>query len=87
MLAVTYYGGLSDPAITEYLPLMHEGYAGQMAMLKLVDMAQRAQIESGGLHVHSLEQMVIKMNRTFAPIKIEYKKDGNFFRVIKRIWT
>jgi DNA repair protein RadD len=86
MLAVTYYGNLSDPAITEYLPLMHEGYAGEMAMKKLVDMAQRAQIEAGGLNVKSLDQMVINMNKTLAPISIEYKKDGKFFRVIKRRW-
>ena len=86
MLAVTYYGNLSDPAITEYLPLMHEGYAGEMAMKKLVDMAQRAQIEAGGLNVQSLEEMVVNMNKTIAPTSIEYKKDGKFFRVIKRRW-
>ena len=87
MLAVTYYGNLSDPAITEYLPLMHEGYAGEMAMKKLVDMAQRAQIEAGGLNVQSLEEMVVNMNKTIAPTSIEYKKDGKFFRVIKRRWN
>jgi hypothetical protein len=65
---------------------MHEGYAGEMAMKKLVDMAQRAQIEAGGLNVKSLDQMVINMNKTLAPISIEYKKDGKFFRVIKRRW-
>jgi len=31
MLAVTYYGGLSDAPITEYLPILHEGYAGDRA--------------------------------------------------------
>ena len=32
MLKVTYYGGLCDSkAITEYLPLLHGGYAGEKA--------------------------------------------------------
>ena len=58
----------------------------EMAMKKLVDMAQRAQIEAGGLNVQSLEEMVVNMNKTLAPTSIEYKKDGKFFRVIKRRW-
>jgi len=86
MLAVTYYGGLSDPAITEYLAVTHDGYAGQMAMQKLVDMAQRAQIERGGLNVNSLEEMVTNMNKTQPPIHIEFKRDGKFFRVMRRKW-
>jgi DNA repair protein RadD len=87
MLAVTYYGGLSDPAITEYLAVTHDGYAGQMAMQKLVDMVQRAQIEPGGLNVKSLEEMVTNMNKAQPPIHIEFKRDGKFFRVMRRKWA
>jgi DNA repair protein RadD len=86
MLAVTYYGGLSDPAITEYLAVTHDGYAGQMALQKLVDIAERAQIERGGLNVQSLEEMAQNMNQAQPPIHIEFKRDGKFFRVMRRRW-
>ncbi len=86
MLAVTYYGGLSDPAITEYLAVTHDGYAGQMALQKLVDIAERAQIEPGGLNVQSLEDMAQNMNQAQPPIHIEFKRDGKFFRVMRRRW-
>lgn len=86
MIAVTYYGGLSDPAITEYLPIMHEGYAGQKAMQQLVTMAERGQIAPGGLNVQTLEEMVANLNQTQPPRSIEFKRDGKFFRVMRRRW-
>ena len=87
MLAVTYYGSLSDPPITEYLPITHEGYAGQMALQKLVDMARNSQIEPGGLSAKSLDEMAVNMNKTQPPSYIEFKRDGKFFRVMRRKWT
>ncbi len=87
MLAVTYYGSLSDAPITEYLAITHDGYAGQAALQKLVNIAERAQIEPGGLNVQSLEEMAANMNKTQPPSCIEYKKDGKFFRVMNRSWT
>jgi DNA repair protein RadD len=86
MLAVTYYGGLSDTPITEYLPIMHEGYAGQRAMSQLLSIANSASIVPGGLNVKTLEDMVQNMNMATPPEWIEYRKDGKFFRVIKRSW-
>ena len=86
MIAVTYYGGLSDPAITEYLPIMHEGYAGQKAMQQLVTMAERGQIAPGGLNVQTLDEMVANLNQTQPPRSIEFKRDGKFFRVMRRRW-
>ena len=35
MLACRYYGGLSDPAITEYLCILHGGYAQKKVQLLL----------------------------------------------------
>lgn len=86
MLAVTYYGGLSDTPITEYLPIMHEGYAGQRAMGQLLSMANSASIVPGGLNVKTLVEMVQNMNNATPPKLIEYRKDGKFFRVMKRSW-
>jgi DNA repair protein RadD len=87
MLAVTYYGGLSDPPITEYLPILHEGYAGQKAMGLLVSIANSASIVSGGLNVPTMIDMVQNMNNATPPKLIKYRKDGKFFKVLERKWT
>jgi DNA repair protein RadD len=83
---VTYYGGLSDPPITEYLPIMHEGYAGQKAMGLLLSIANSASIGSGGLNVATMDELAANMNKATPPKFIEFRKDGKFFRVIKRSW-
>lgn len=93
MLACTYYGGLSDKPITEYLPVLHEGYAGQKAMHLLMTIAQ----SSGARLIDDrsivgdqdrIENLVAQMNDMGKPpASIEYKADGKFFRVIKRSWT
>ena len=32
MISTTYYGALSDQPVTEYFPVLHEGYAGEKAI-------------------------------------------------------
>lgn len=88
MLAVTYYGALSDPSVTEYLPVTHEGYAGSKAINLLVSMAQAGEMMDGGLANATLDEMAHRMNsHTKPPRQIEYRKDGKFFRIIKRSWN
>lgn len=87
MLAVTYYGDLSDPTVTEYLTVGYEGYAGQKAMRTLYQIAERSGIKRGGLNVNSIDEMAENMNACVKPMQIEYRKDGKFFRVIKRSWN
>jgi DNA repair protein RadD len=87
MLAVTYYGSLSDAPITEYLPIAHEGYAGQVALQKLITIAERSQVVSGGLNVPTMIEMVQNMNNATPPSTIEYRKDGKFFKVTRREWN
>jgi DNA repair protein RadD len=86
MLAVTYYGSLSDAPITEYLPIAHEGYAGQSAVQKLITIAERAQIVRGGLNVPTMIEMAQNLNNATPPSMIEYRKDGKFFKVTRRKW-
>jgi DNA repair protein RadD len=86
MLAVTYYGSLSDAPITEYLPIAHEGYAGQSAVQKLITIAERAQIVRGGLNVPTMIEMAQNLNNSTPPSMIEYRKDGKFFKVTRRKW-
>lgn len=83
MLAVTYYGGLSDPPVTEYLPVLHDGYAGQKAAQTFVTIARQAGVET---NAQGLDEAVKSMAGSRPPAFVEYKKDGKFFRVIRREW-
>jgi DNA repair protein RadD len=85
MLAVTYYGALSDPSVTEYFPVTHEGYAGRKAMDAVVSIAGKAgasfEPEDG------LEQWADRLNVAAIPNEIEYRRDGKYHRVTRRTWA
>jgi len=85
MLAVSYYGRLSDPAVTEYFPVLHEGYAGQRAMKEVIKIADRAKIV--GMNVDNLSSLAAQLTNGNAPKSIQYKKDGKFFRVLQKEWN
>ena len=85
MLACTYYGSLSDKPITEYLPILHEGYAGQKALHQLSKIADKAEAKLAG--VESIEQMADTLTRSAAPGLIKFKQDGKFHRIITRSWN
>lgn len=85
MLAVSYYGGLSDPAIVEYFPVRHEGYAGQKAAQSLFQLSAQSKAKIK-IFETDLEAMSQAMNTGLPPKMIEYKKDGKFFRVMRRVW-
>jgi DNA repair protein RadD len=91
MLSCTYYGSLSDKPITEYLPVLHDGYAGQKAMRQLLTIAN-----SSGAHLaeaahmegsKALDYIAVQMSKSKPPTSIEYRMDGKFHRVLKRSWT
>ncbi len=88
MIALTYYGGLTDPPITEYLPVLNQGYAGNKAMQLLHDIAQRSNATLSGINgtAEPLTYLVKQMNDSNPPNMIEYKRDGKFYRVVKRLW-
>jgi len=84
MLAVTYYGALSDMPITEYLTVLHDGYAAEKAMRLLLTMSK-----NGGaslVNIVGLENITQAMNNAQPPALIEFKKDGKFYRVLQRSW-
>ncbi len=85
MLKVTYYGGLCDSkAITEYLPLLHGGYAGEKAtgMIRMMIRHAGGDIEM----THDLDALADQLNTLPPPSRITYRKDGKFFRVMDREW-
>jgi len=82
MLAVTYYGSLSDAPVTEYLTVLHEGYAGDKAMRLLSTLATNA----GALLGNTLGESADALNDATPPTEVEFRKDGKFHRILKRNW-
>lgn len=83
MLKVTYYGDLMQKPVREYLCVMHGGWAGNKAMQKLVSIATK----SGASIMHdSLEELCEAMQNSRYPSEVVYKKNGNFFDIIDRIF-
>jgi DNA repair protein RadD len=88
MLAVSYYGGLSDPAITEYFPVTHDGYAGEKARRSVFNLASQSGLIFELLgDQNSIEDIVHGFDKHSVPPKIiKYEKDGKFFKVTDRRW-
>lgn len=83
MIAVDYYGGLSDPVITEYFTIWHDGYAGSAATQKLATIASQCGAMSAISH-DDLNHICSAMQKGRKPAQISYKKDGKYFRVLRR---
>lgn len=88
MLAVTYYGALSDKPITEYLPVAHDGFAGQKAMRELVTIEKLAGATITGTIADDgwLDSAAAKMALSQPPALIEYRMEGKYPRVLNREW-
>lgn len=84
MCRITYYGALSEPPITEYLTIAHEGFAGKRAMSLLVSMAENSKAFIAG--VRDIDQLCDIMNQALYPKSIQYRKNGKFFEVVNRAW-
>lgn len=86
MVRVTYYPeSLSGEPITEYFPITHTGYAGQMAVTRIAEIACHAGIQLPSTQLEMSEVAEI-LNQGRAPVEIHYKRDGKFYRVINRSW-
>lgn len=83
MIAVDYYGGLSDPIITEYFTILHEGYAGAAAVQRLSSIASQCGALSAMQH-SELDDICAELGKGRKPSEISYKKDGKYFRVMRR---
>lgn len=85
MVKVTYYGALSDKPVTEYLPVMHAGIAGEKARARIQAIASEAQVDD--LHNQpDLHAVCDAMNAGKPPSVIHYAMDGKFHRVHHREW-
>jgi DNA repair protein RadD len=87
MLAVSYYGALSDPPITEYLTVMHEGFAGNKAKTLMMSIAFNAGAKTSELVGADLTEAAKILNYAKPPKKISCRRDGKYHRVIRRDWA
>ena len=85
MLSLTYYGGLSDAPVTEYLAVTHDGYAGEKSRRLLAEVAHKAGVvlDYGTAELHDMAQALTEGQ---PPASIEFKREGKFFTVLKRTW-
>lgn len=86
MLSLTYYGGLSDAPVTEYLAVTHDGYAGEKSRRLLAEVAHKAGVvlDYGMADLHEMAQILTEGQ---PPASIEFKRENKFFTVLKRTWT
>ena len=87
MLACTYYGSLSDLPVTEYLPVAHEGYAGDKAMREVLKIAAQCGVYNELQAESDLSKAAQVLNKSMQPALLKYKREGKFHRVIERVWN
>lgn len=83
MVTVTYYGNFFE-SVTEYLCLLHGGYAGDKAVRTLLGIARR--VGADIRNPYDLDEVVSVMSAAPAPNRINRQKDGKFYRVTERYW-
>lgn len=86
MLMVSYYGGLSDPPVSEYICINHEGYAGHKAARTLAEIARAAGVDVSAT-IGTCAAIAGVMQAGKPPRMIEYKREGKYHRIIKREWN
>ena len=88
MLAVTYYGALSDAPVTEYLCVLHDGYAGDKARKLFRDIVHNSfGRQSTVMDEWTLDRVAsYQQEHGTPPSSIEYTKDGKFYRILNRSW-
>jgi DNA repair protein RadD len=86
MLSLTYYGGLSDLPVTEYLAVTHDGYAGEKSRRLLADIAHQSGITLD-YSLSDLHDMAQELTEGLPPVRIEFKREGKFFSIVRRMWT
>jgi len=84
MFCVTYKSHPNDTGITEYVTVKHDGYAGTKAR-KLMDLVCY-ECNIPAIDTRDLHKAADELNACQPPHEIEYKKDGKYNRVLRRVW-
>lgn len=70
--------------MTEYLPVLHEGFAGEKARRQVISIA----LKSGADDLSDdLTEMAKALTASQAPALLKFERDGRFHRVIERVWN
>lgn len=85
MLAVTYYGSLTEKPIKEYFPVTHTGYAGEKALQQVGTIALKSGVTF--TPCSDLNDWAKTLESGDPPRTIKYKMDGKYHRVIQRNWN
>lgn len=86
MVKVKYYGGLSDPVITEYFPITHDGVVKNRAYNQLREIALES-FNTGSPTALGADALVRWFNTGKPPSMIKYIKNGKFYEVKARLWN
>lgn len=90
MLCVDYYNAeLTGDKITEYITILHDGYARYKAEITLRDIIAGCGADislANGIDENYLEQLAEVLNDADAPEMVTIKKDGRYYRVLDRHW-
>jgi len=84
MLKVTYFGNLNEHPISEYLTVLHDGYAGYKALEKLRVISDKIGVDY--MSHETLESLCNALNKASPPTEIVHIKNGKFYDIIDRIW-
>lgn len=86
MLLVTYYGGLSDEPVREYICIAHGGFAGAKAAQRLAYIADYAGANEA-LRAPDMESAAEALNQSKPPGLIKYHKKGRaIFDIVHTEW-
>ena len=87
MLAVSYYGGLSDTPVQQYFAITNQNqFVRSRALNELHSIARKANLPDGSLVVSTLDEMAETLTNGQPPKLVKYKKDGRFFNVLGTEW-
>ena len=65
---------------------MHDGYAGQKARILLVNIANSSGLPNLTFK-NTLDYVVYDLNQTTPPKYIDFRKDGKFYKILRREWN
>ena len=85
MIKVKYYGGLSDPVITEYFPITHGGTVERRAYEQIQVIAKHAEL-IGAPTGRTMKGLADWFNTGRHPRILRYMKNGKFYEVRQRLW-
>jgi hypothetical protein len=78
---------MSDPIVSEYFCITHDGFAGDKARTLLMQIIWKSKVIPGRYEVDDdMEKNSVFLNQLKAPKNIIFKRDGKFFRVTERSW-